>query len=245
MTTERHDKDPSQIQEMFGRIAPRYNLLNRLMTAGLDTRWRRALVKEAAIPDEATVLDLASGTGDIAFAMRRQSPRARIIAADFALPMMAVGRRHALGSSVRWCAADATRLPFPDGSFQVVASGYLLRNVSDIPTCLCEQTRVLQEGGRLLALDSAPPPPSLLRPAIRAYLRYGIPLLGRIVGGASGASAYRYLPESTLHFRNPVELVVMFEEAGLTNVRHRRFLFGTMVLLWGDKPATLSSDARG
>lgn len=245
MTIESCAKDPSQIQEMFGRIAPRYNLLNRLMTAGLDTRWRRALVKEAAISNEAIVLDLASGTGDIAFAIRRQLPRARIIAADFALPMMAVGRRHALGSSVRWCAADATRLPFPDNSFQVVASGYLLRNVSNIPTCLLEQARVLQEGGRLLALDSAPPPPSLLRPAIRAYLRYGIPLLGRVVGGASGASAYRYLPESTLNFRNPAELVAMFEEAGLTNVRHRHFLFGTMVLLWGDKRAPIKSSVSG
>lgn len=240
MSSEHMGKDPSNIQEMFGRIAPRYNLLNRIMTAGLDTRWRRALVKETQICKKAKVLDLATGTGDIAFTFRQVYPLAQVIAADFSMPMMTIGRGYAPGPSVHWCAADAMRLPFPNNSFQVVASGYLLRNVNDLPNCLKEQVRVLRIGGRLLALDSVPPPPSLIQPVIHAYLRYGIPFLGRIFGGVSGASAYRYLPESTLNFRTPKELVQLLNESGLINVRYHSFLFGTMILLWGDKAREIS-----
>ena len=220
---------------MFSEIAPRYDLLNRVMTGGLDTRWRRALARRAKPEAHSRILDIACGTGDIAFAFRDIAPLAPIIAADFALPMMEIGKSRSQGPGVHWCAADALSLPFADGSFDIVASGFLLRNVMDLPGCLREQTRVLSSGGRLLALDSAPPPPSLLRPLIRLYLSTGIPLLGKLLGGKSGAEAYRYLPESTLNFRTPQELARLFERAGLIQVQFRSFMWGTMTLIWGEK----------
>ena len=236
-----HERDKRQaqhaarIQSMFASIAPRYNLLNRIMTMGMDQRWRNSLVRQAEIAEKASVLDLATGTGDVAFAFQKFHPDARVVAADFALPMLREGRRLEEGHGVAWCGADALHLPFADGSFDTVASAYLLRNVTNIPATLREQLRVLRPGGRLLALDSSPPPPTIIRPAILAYLRFVIPTLGRILGGPEGANAYRYLPRSTIEFQRPSELANLFEASGLKNVRWRNFLFGTITLIWGDK----------
>lgn len=229
------NKDPNTIKEMFGLIAPRYNLLNRIMTAGLDLRWRKELVQNADIQPAAKVLDLATGTGDIAFAIQQQHPETAIVAADFAIPMLRIGKRKTANSIVHWCAADATTLPFPDSSFHVVTSGFLFRNLNDLRQSIREQIRVLKCGGRLVALDSTPPPPSLLRPIIHLYLRKGIPLLGRVFGGKHGANAYRYLPESTLSFRTADELLNLLAEEGLIHLGKKSFLFGTIVLIWGDK----------
>ena len=228
-------KDPSKIKEMFSQIAPRYNLMNRLMTAGLDIHWRNQLVKKAKIKHKSRILDLATGTGDIAFAIRRNHSESEIIAADFAMPMLQIGRRNPLGKSIKWCVADAMNLPFPDNHFQFVTSGFLYRNLSDLHMSMKEQVRVLDRGGRLLALDSSPPPSSLLRPLIYIYLRYGIPSLGRIFGGVNGANAYQYLPESTLNFSTPHELALLLRDVGLINIGWKSYLFGTIILIWGDK----------
>ncbi|MCY3935298.1 MAG: ubiquinone/menaquinone biosynthesis methyltransferase [Chloroflexi bacterium] len=229
------NKDPDTIREMFSLIAPRYNLLNRLMTAGLDRHWRKELVQKGDIQPAAKILDLATGTGDIAFAVHRKHPDAEIVAVDFAMPMLHIGKRKTSHSIIHWCAADAAKLPFPSSTFHVVTSGFLFRNLHDLRQSIREQIRVLKCGGRLLALDSTPPPPSLLRPFIRFYLRHGIPWLGRIFAGKHGASAYRYLPESTLSFRTADELLNLLAEEGLIHLGKKSFLFGTIVLIWGDK----------
>lgn len=223
------------VQNMFGRIAERYNLMNRLMTGGQDQRWRRFVIKQANLPETGKLLDLATGTGDIAFEALHKAPGAQVVGADFSLPMMVVGQRELLGTHVKWCGADALRLPFPDDFFDSVVSGYLVRNVIDIDRALAEQCRVLKPGGRVVILDSSPPPRNLLRPFIMIHLKYVIPLLGRLIAGPQGSDAYKYLPESTQAFKTPEELTGLMEKAGFENVTFKRFMFGTICVHWGDK----------
>jgi demethylmenaquinone methyltransferase/2-methoxy-6-polyprenyl-1,4-benzoquinol methylase len=223
------------VQDMFGRIAQRYNLMNRVMTMGQDQRWRRFVVKKAQVPVNGQVLDLATGTGDIAFEVVKAVPSARVVGGDFAIPMMLVGQQQAMGDSIHWAAADALRLPFASERFDAVVSGYLVRNVPDIRRTLEEKHRVLKPGGRVVILDSSPPPRNLLRPFITLYLKYGIPLLGRLISGKQGADAYKYLPESTQAFKTPEELAALMRDAGFSEVAYKTFMFATMAVHWGIK----------
>lgn len=235
--THLQSKERSQyVQDMFGRIAERYNLMNRVMTGGQDMRWRRFVVQQAQLPPGGQLLDLATGTGDIAFEALRAVPDAQIIGADFALPMMRVGQRQMLGKTVSWTAADALDLPFPNQQFDAVVSGYLVRNVVDIPRTLQEQKRILKPGGRIVILDTSPPPDNLLKPFILFHLNVVIPMLGRIIGGQAAADAYTYLPESTQTFKKPDELAALMREAGFNNVNFKTFMFGTMAVHWGQRP---------
>ena len=224
------------VRAMFDRLAERYDLLNRIISAGQDMRWRRFAVEVAALPDHGTLLDIAAGTGDIAFEALKQSPSAIVAAADFSLGMMRVGRRRQpYGQAVAWTGADALALPYADESFDAVVSAYLMRNVSDIPQALAEQRRILKRGGRVVILDTSPPPDNALKPIILLHLKVGVPLLGRLVGGDALADAYRYLPESTQAFKTPQELKSLVELAGFDDVCIRSFMFGTMAVHWGVK----------
>ena len=223
------------VRGMFDRIAGRYDLMNRVITGGQDRMWRRFVVEVADLPAHGRLLDIATGTGDIALEALRQHPRAIAHGADFALEMMRVGQRRQHGERVIWAGADALRLPYADSSFDAVASGYLLRNVIDIPRCLAEQWRVLKPGGRIVILDTSPPPDNLLRPFINLHLKAGIPLLGRLIAGKSAADAYRYLPESTVAFKAPEELAQLARDAGFVDVRYRSFMLGTMAAHWARK----------
>jgi demethylmenaquinone methyltransferase/2-methoxy-6-polyprenyl-1,4-benzoquinol methylase len=227
-------KTSADVQAMFGRIAYRYDLMNRLMTLGQDISWRRFLVRQLALPPQAAVLDIASGTGDIAFEIRQQHPQAQVIAADFALPMMQVGKRRPAGPKVNWSGADALNLPFPDATFDAVVSGYLFRNVPDIERALAEQWRVLKPGGRLATLDTSPPPDNLLKPFILIHLKYIIPALGQMI--AADPEAYAYLPASTLRFKTPQDLADLISAAGFGGVQFQSFMFGTMAVHWAVKP---------
>jgi demethylmenaquinone methyltransferase/2-methoxy-6-polyprenyl-1,4-benzoquinol methylase len=223
------------VQDMFGRIAGRYNLMNRLMTGGQDLKWRRFVVQQARLKAGDRLLDLATGTGDIAFEALKAIPTLQVVGGDFSLPMMLVGRELPFGDKVGWTGADALNLPFPDASFNAVTSGYLARNVVDIPRMFAEQLRVLKPGGRIVVLDSSPPKDNLLKPFIEIHLRYIIPLLGRIVAGKNGADAYQYLPSSTQAFKSPEELAALMKQAGIRNVQYKTFMFGTMAVHWGEK----------
>ncbi len=226
---------------MFGRIARRYDMMNRLITFGQDRRWRRFVVQQAALRPGAWLLDIATGTGDIAFEAQRQMPDLHIIAADFTLLMMRVGQHRERNASnphharrLAWQAADTLHLPYPESVFDAVTSGYLFRNVGDIPGALAEQFRVLKPGGRLVTLDTTPPPRNVLRPFIQFHLTFVIPLLGRLLTGQ--ADAYTYLPESTLGFKTAEELAGLMRQVGLVDVGFQRFMFGTMAVHWGTKP---------
>jgi demethylmenaquinone methyltransferase/2-methoxy-6-polyprenyl-1,4-benzoquinol methylase len=220
---------------MFDRIAGRYNLMNRLITFGQDVRWRRFVVQQARLKPGDKLLDLATGTGDIAFEAMRQVPGVQAVGGDFSLGMMLVGQTLPRGDQVQWNQSDALNLPFPDNIFDAVTSGYLMRNVIDIPRAFAEQHRVLKLGGRVVVLDTSPPPKNLplVRPFIEIHLRYVIPFLGRVIGG--NADAYQYLPESTQKFKTPDELAALMRAAGFNKVQYRTFMFGTMAVHWGEK----------
>jgi demethylmenaquinone methyltransferase/2-methoxy-6-polyprenyl-1,4-benzoquinol methylase len=224
------------VQDMFGRIAGRYNLMNRLMTFGQDMKWRRFVVRQAQLQAGDKLLDLATGTGDIAFQALKTVPGIKqVVGGDFSLPMMRVGMHLLGGDKVGWTGADALNLPFADESFNAVTSGYLARNVIDIPRMFAEQLRVLKPGGRIVLLDSSPPKDNILLPFIEIHLRYVIPTLGRIIAGQGGADAYQYLPASTQAFKSPEELADLMRAAGIKNVQFRTFMFGTMAVHWGEK----------
>jgi demethylmenaquinone methyltransferase/2-methoxy-6-polyprenyl-1,4-benzoquinol methylase len=217
---------------MFQRIAPRYDLMNRLMTAGLDVQWRRQVIRLASLPRGGRLLDLGAGTGDLAREALRQSPGCRAIAADFTLGMMRAGLRQ-VETSLQWSCADALALPFPDETFDAVVSGFLLRNVVDLPRALQEQHRVLKPGGRMAALDTTRPRPSLLSPLIRFHMHRVIPFLGGLL--ASSTEAYTYLPETSEHFLPAEDLVARIEAAGFCQAGFRRLMFGTVAIHWGTK----------
>jgi demethylmenaquinone methyltransferase/2-methoxy-6-polyprenyl-1,4-benzoquinol methylase len=221
------------VRAMFASIAPRYDLMNRLMTLGQDRTWRREVVRRAALAAGQRVLDLGTGTGDIALEALRQAPGILAVGADFTPEMMRVGRSRAGGAQVRWVVADALHLPFAPGSFEAVTSGYLLRNVADVPQALIEQHRVLRSQGRFVCLDTTPPPRNLLRPFIRFHLHVMIPLVGRVITGSS--TAYTYLPDSTEAFHSAEKLADRLQAVGLREVGFARRMLGTMAIHWGVK----------
>ena len=221
------------VQGMFARIASRYDLMNRLITAGQDVRWRREVVRRAGLHSGDRLLDLGAGTGDLAREALRQCPDCRPIAADFALEMMRVGRSKPGNTVADWCAADALRLPYPDETFGAVVSGFLLRNVTDVPRALREQYRVLKSGWRCIVLDTTRPRRDLLSPFLRFHLHTVIPALGRLIAG--DRDAYAYLPDSTEQFLSAEELAVHMHLAGFQDVGFARRMLGTIAIHWGSK----------
>lgn len=222
------------VQQMFGRIAPRYDLMNRLMTAGQDIFWRREVIRRAALAPRGRLLDLGAGTGDLAAEALRRHTRVKVVAADFTLQMMQVGKANPQRAALNWSAADAMHLPFASDSFDAVVSGYLLRNVGGLAQALSEQYRVVKPGGRIVVLDTTPPPNGPLLPFIRFYLHTVIPALGKLLTGSG--EAYAYLPDSTEGFLKAEVLASRLHAAGFHAVGFKRLMFGTMAIHWGTKP---------
>lgn len=221
------------VQRMFDAIAGRYDLMNRVMTLGQDQKWRRFVVETAGNPGEGWMLDLATGTGDIAALSCNSYPKARVVGGDFSLNMLREARKRFLDSKIRWQACDANMLPFGDNVFESVTFGYLLRNVDDAVRVLREVRRVLKPGGRVVCLDTTPPARNILYPFIRLYFAYGIPLLGRMI--ADDEAAYAYLTGSTMDFYSAEALADGFRQAGLEDVGYRKFMLGTIGVHWGRK----------
>lgn len=213
---------------MFGRIAARYDLLNRVMTGGQDMRWRREVVERLGPKDEGRYLDLGTGTGDLAFEIQRRAPDSVCVAADFTPEMIAVGRARQGTGQPDWVVADAQRLPFSSAAFDGLVSGFLLRNVVDLDASLREQRRVLKPGARWVALDTSPPPPGLLRPLIELHLHHIVPFLGRVLAG--DADAYTYLPDSTEGFLAPKAMLGRLAAAGFSHGAFVQRMFGTIAI---------------
>jgi demethylmenaquinone methyltransferase/2-methoxy-6-polyprenyl-1,4-benzoquinol methylase len=218
------------VQNMFTRIAHRYDLMNRLMTAGQDVRWRELVIQQARLKPNARLLDLGSGTGDLAREALRQQPKANIIAADFTFEMMRVGQ---LNGNLPWSAADALNLPFVDQSFDAVVSGFLMRNVGDIQQALKEQYRTLKLGGRIVILDTTKPKRNLLSPFIWLHMHVVIPFVGGILSGYK--EAYNYLPDSTEEFVTAKEMTVRMAAVGFKKINYEQLMFGTVAIHWGEK----------
>jgi demethylmenaquinone methyltransferase/2-methoxy-6-polyprenyl-1,4-benzoquinol methylase len=223
------------VRGLFTRIAGRYDLMNRLMTFGQDGRWRARVLELAALGPGQALLDLGTGTGDLALAALERIPGLRVVGGDFTLAMMRVGRRRPGGSQPRWSGADALHLPFPKATFDAVVSAYLMRNVADVDRAWAEQWRVLKPGGRVVCLDTTPPPRNWLRPFVHFHLHTVIPLLGRLLTGQ--ADAYTYLPDSTEGFLTAEALAARMQAAGFISVQFERWMLGTMAIHLGHKPA--------
>ncbi len=218
------------VRNMFTRIASRYDLMNRLMTGGQDIRWRRKVIQLARLKRDACVLDVGTGTGDLAREASVQFPRARVVAADFTLEMMRTGQNK---SRLHFASADALRLPFEASLFDAVVSGFFMRNVIDLQKSLQEQYRVLKNGGRIVILDTTRPTRNILSPLIWLHMHIAIPLLGALLTGVR--DAYRYLPETTEGFVTAEELAVRMAAAGFKRINYERLMFGTIAIHWAEK----------
>ncbi len=223
------------VQDMFARIAGRYDRMNRLMTFGQDLKWRRYVIDQARLPENGRLLDIATGTGDIAYEGLQQTPGLQAVGGDFTVEMMRAGQHLPTRQAIQWVGADTLSLPFSAGTFDAVTSGFLMRNVIDVPGALREQMRVTKPGGRVVVLESSPPKDNLLKPFILIHLNYVIPTLGQLVTG--NGDAYRYLPDSTQQFLGPEALAEAMRQAGLVDVRFKLFMFGTIAIHAGQKPA--------
>ncbi len=218
------------VRKMFTRIAGRYDLMNRLMTAGQDSRWRKQVIQLARLRRNDRLLDVGSGTGDLAREALAQSPRAKIVAADFTFEMMRAGQKN---GALNFSSADALCLPFNDSIFDAVVSGFLMRNVIDLQKALQEQYRVLKKGGRIVILDTTRPRKNILSPLIWLHMHVVIPALGGLLTGVR--EAYRYLPETTEGFVTAEELAARMAAVGFRQINYERRMFGTIAIHWGQK----------
>jgi len=223
---------PERVREMFDRISPSYDRMNRLMSMGLDGRWRRLGVRMSGVRPGDSALDVCCGTGDFAVELRRVTgPSGRVAGLDFAPEMLAVAR--AKSPVVEWVEGDALALPFADGEFDAVTVGFGVRNLSDLDRGFAEMARVVRPGGRVVCLElSTPPAP--VRPFSRLWTDRGVPLLGRLVAG--DAAAYSYLPASVHRFPPADELAAIMRSAGLAGVTYRRLMMGVVAIHVGTVP---------
>lgn len=214
------------VEAMFDRIAPRYDLLNRIISLGQDRRWRRHTVGALRLAPGATVLDIGCGTGDLCDVVVRAgySP----IGVDFSAGMLAAA--HSCAPLAR---ADALALPVLDGSTDGVVSGFALRNFVDLERFFRESARVLRPGGRLAALETAEPAGPLLRAGHNIWFRRVVPFVGATL--AHDAEAYDYLPRSTAYLPAPGDLLALVEAAGFAAVERRTFTAGAVQLITGTR----------
>ena len=228
-------KQPQQVRRMFGRIVRRYDLLNGLMSLGMDTRWRR-LAATAARPAGGLALDLGAGTGDLTLELASRGA-AQVVGADFSPEMLAVARTKAASgasANVTWTLADALRLPFPEETFDCVTNAFLLRNLANLREGLSEMARVLKPGGRLVCLDMTQPPPGPFGALYRLYFNRVMPPLAGMLSG--DRHAYSYLPNSLHGFPDAPTLSGLITDAGLVQVQAQRLAGGTVALHTARKP---------
>ncbi len=224
-----------RVQEMFSRITRRYDLMNHVMTGGRDQAWRRIAARELGLGAGGLVLDLATGTGDLAFAICEAYPNARVVAMDFSETILREGARKARlrdVQSVVWGVGDALALPLPDATFDGCTNAFLLRNVVDLPLCLREMRRVVKPGGRVVCMEITHPQAPVFRQLFWIYFGKLVPIIGGAIAG--DLQAYRYLPDSLMRFPPAEPLKQLMQEAGYRNVRYRLLGMGTMAIHVGE-----------
>jgi demethylmenaquinone methyltransferase/2-methoxy-6-polyprenyl-1,4-benzoquinol methylase len=222
-------------RRMFDRIARRYDLMNRLLSLGLDRRWRRKAVSALRPGAGRRYLDIGCGTGDMAIEIVRQCPGALVVGIDPAGRMLEIAaqrvRKAGLKGSIRLQTGDAAELAFEDGSFAGTVTAFCIRNVMRQARAIREMRRVLAPGGRAVILELTVPHNRVLRLGHRLHTACLVPLAGRLV--ARNAEAYRYLVDSVRHFRRPQELLAMMAEAGFSDPCHIALLGGTVTIFVG------------
>ena len=226
-----------QVRGMFNDIAPRYDVMNRLMSLGMDRSWRRATVEMAAAEKPCAILDIATGTGDLAIQLARTMTGAHVTGVDLSEGMIAAGRRKVadagLQDRVDLRNADALALPFADNSFDVITVAFGVRNFEHLDAGYAEMHRVLRPGGLLLVLELTPPASAVVRPFYRPYTRGVIPAVGRMVSGSS--RAYAYLPESIEAVPARGAMTALMDAAGFADTAFRSFTMGVCTLYHGRK----------
>ena len=227
MTYESGTLAPESVRGMFDRIAPVYDVMNHVMTAGLDRRWRSLAVEEVVWPGD-RVLDACCGTGDLAVAAERRG--GRVVGLDFSEKMLERARRKS--GAIEWVQGDALALPFGDGEFDAATVGFGVRNLADLEAGLRELARVVRPGGKLAVLEITRPR-GILKPFFRLWFDGVIPVLGRVL---PGGQAYTYLPASVRRFPGPDDLSALLERAGFEDVRYRLLGGGIVALHVGTRP---------
>jgi demethylmenaquinone methyltransferase/2-methoxy-6-polyprenyl-1,4-benzoquinol methylase len=238
------------VEDIFDRIAPRYDQMNRLMTLGLWWYWQWSFRRLAAIQPGDRVLDVGCGTGELALLAARAAGRAgQVVGVDIAEGMLGVCRQkiagHPLADRLRFLRADAQGLPFPDSSFDAVISGFMLRNVASLDRALAEMVRVLRPGGRLAVMELTHPPSRWVAAPYLAYFRHVVPWLGRWARRAGDPlPPYAWLPESLGEIPPAPELALRMERAGLARVAYRYLSAGVVAVHTGVKPGRPGEGVR-
>lgn len=224
---------------MFGRIAPCYDLMNSVMTAGMDRGWRRAAVRAASPPGGGLALDVGTGTARLAAALARDSSVGRVVGLDLSMTMLRAGQawlwQRDEGGAVALVAGDALALPFPDSRFDSLTSAFTVRNLANLDAGFREQVRVVKPGAPVVCLELSWPRSPLLRAFFEVYFGRIVPLLGGVIAG--DRAAYTYLPASVRAFPGPEALAEVMRRAGLTDLRWRHLGLGTVTLHVGWKLA--------
>ena len=226
------DKSGSRVRGMFAEIAPRYDLVNRMLSGGIDVWWRHVTVSRAPPPASGAILDVCTGTGDLALAYRaKAAPGVRVVASDFCRPMLdrGIGKAERTGADVEWVEADALSLPFPSASFDLVTVAFGLRNIADTAGGLAEMARVCRPGGRLAILEFSLPRFAPVRAAYLWYFRNVLPLLGNAVA-RNASNAYTYLNQSVEEFPSGERLAGLVRAAGFDRVEMLPLTFGIATL---------------
>ena len=224
----------TQVRTIFSEIAPRYDLLNRVLSLNIDRSWRRAAVRtlEWQTASAGVYLDACAGTFDLSLELARQRGfTGRVVATDFARPMLVKGLPKIAGRPISPACADSLALPFRDASFDGAMVAFGVRNLADVRSGLSELRRVVRPGGRVVVLEFTTPPNRLVRAGYHLYFRRILPVVGRIVSGHPWA--YTYLPESVGEFPGPRELGGLFDSVGLRSVGWRLLTGGIAALHWG------------
>ena len=233
------DKSGHRVREMFSQIAPRYDLMNHLLSLGIDIRWRKKVVRRLRLDGDLPILDCCTGTGDLALLLAKAvAGRVEVVGSDFCPPMLDVARRkHAAQANqlpVRFVEADAQALPFEDCAFQAVTVAFGLRNVQDTDQGIRELIRVCRPGGQVAVLEFSHPTVPGLKQLYQAYFRHVLPRIGQSLA-KNKESAYDYLPNSVLEFPSGQALADRMEQAGLKEVRVFPYTFGVASLYLGER----------
>ncbi len=242
MPAELLDKNEARIQRMFNGIAPWYDFLNHLLSLNVDTHWRKVVAKLVPPTPGKPVLDLCTGTGDLAFTLDRAAKKqCPITASDFSPEMLAIARKKNIKRQaterISFHEADSQALPFSSDYYDLVTCSFGLRNITDTDRGLAEMARVLAPGGRLAILEFSRPTGKILGPSYRWYFRRVLPRIGNMLA-KNEESAYKYLPESVLTFPDGEELLAKLRDHGLCETWFRPLTFGIATLYVGVKPAS-------
>ncbi|QDS89758.1 UbiE/COQ5 methyltransferase [Rosistilla ulvae] len=236
--TKELDKSNARVREMFRQIAPRYDLMNHLLSLNIDKRWRNQTVSRLRIEGNTPILDVCTGTGDLALAIsRRAGSDTPVVGSDFCHAMLAIGdqkRQQQPEANVNFLEADAQHLPFDDNQFQVVTVAFGLRNVADTDRGLQEMVRVCRPGGQVVVLEFSQPTAPGLKQAYQFYFKHALPRIGQMLA-RNDKSAYQYLPESVGSFPCGQALADRMKQNGLHDVKFTPLTFGVATIYEGIK----------